>query len=288
MRDVTTQHLQSYQSHLSIRPSRQGDTLTSGARHKMMGHIKGLFRYLYATGSIHQNPATNLVLPKKGRYLPRSFLSVDEMLLLLKQPDLSAPVGIRNRAILELLYSAALRNEEATMLETSDINLTDRMVLVHGKGGKDAVVPFGREAAHALENYLFFAREKLLTLKGKGRALSEQRKLALSRVEVKKDKKNDPLFISSLGYRISSWSIMHMVKKYVKMACITKHITPHCLRHTCATHLLRNGADIRHIQRLLRHGDISSTQIYTRVAVEDLKEAQKKYHPREQDNEQPL
>jgi len=245
--------------------------------------VKTFFRFLYKTGRIYHDPAANLELPKKGRYLPRALLTVDEMTLLLKQPDCSTPVGIRNRAIMELMYSSGLRNEEVVRLEVADVDLENRMVYVHGKAGRDAVVPIGREAARAMEHYLYFARNTLLAARGGGRPVSERQKKEVA-------KGADPLFLTAQGYRMQTGTVNHLVKYYTKKAAISKPVTPHCLRHTCATHLLRGGADIRLIQRLLRHADISSTQVYTRVAIEDLREAQRRYHPREQDNsnEEPL
>ena len=269
--EITAQHIQTYQALLAQRK------LCSGARHKAMGQVKGFFRFLVKTGRIYHDPAANVELPKKGHYLPRALLNVDEVMLLLKQPDLQTPIGIRNRAILEFMYSSGLRNEETTLLEATDIDITGRTVFVHGKGGRDGIVPFGREAAHALEHYLYFARDDLLKAQGTGRPVSDKRKQL--------EKGTNPLFLTAQGFRMLTGTVGHMVKYYANKALIDKHITPHCLRHACATHLLRNGADIRLIQRLLRHGDISSTQIYTRVAIEDLKEAQSRFHPREQDEE---
>ena len=271
IKEITAKHIRTYQALLAQKK------LCSGARHKAMGQVKTFFKFLHKTGRIYHDPCSNIELPKKGHYLPRALLTVDEVSLLLKQPDLKTPIGIRNRAILELMYSSGLRNEETTLLEATDIDLTGRTVFVHGKGGKEAVVPFGREAAHALEHYLYFARDDLLKARGKGRPVSDKRKQL--------EKGTNPLFLTAQGFRMLTGTVGHMVKYYANKALIDKHITPHCLRHACATHLLRNGADIRLIQRLLRHGDISSTQIYTRVAIEDLKEAQTRFHPREQEDE---
>lgn len=274
IKEVTAQNIQTYQAIISEREclSRPGK-LSSGARHKIMSSIKTFFRFLHKTGRIYHDPCANIVLPKKGYYLPRALLSVDEILEFLKQPDLTTPIGIRNRAIMELMYSSGLRNGETTMLEVIDVDMVGKTVFVHGKGGRDAVVPFGSEASKALEHYLYFARDELLKARGTGRPVSAKRKQI--------EKGSNPLFLTAQGFRITTYVINHLVGYYAKKAGIEKPITPHGLRHTCATHLLRNGADIRLIQRLLRHADIGSTQIYTRVAIEDIKDAQKKYHPRE-------
>jgi len=275
IKEVTAKHLQTYQGMLAQRTSRFGRPLSAGARHKAMGQVKTLFRFLRATARIYHDPAAGLELPRKGQYLPRALLSVDEVTLLLSQPDLSNPIGVRNRAILELMYSCGLRNEDVTKLDSTDLDITGRTVFVHGKGGRDAVVPFGREAAHALENYLYFARDTLLACRGTGRPVSEKRRHQGS--------EGSPLFLTAQGYRVGTDIIQEMVRGYTLKAAISKPVTPHCLRHACATHLLKNGADIRLIQRLLRHADISNTQLYTRVAVEDLKQAQSRYHPRERE-----
>jgi site-specific recombinase XerD len=281
IKEVTAKHLQAYQADLAQRITRFGGHLSMGARHKTMGQVKTFFRFLLKTGRIYHDPAAAIELPKKGPYLPRALLTVDEMAFLLKQPDITTPVGIRNKAIMELMYSSGLRNEEVTKLEVGDVDITGRTVYVHGKAGRDGVVPFGREAAHALEHYLHFSRDKLLAARGKGRSVSERQQREVQTGA-------NPLFLNALGYRMQTNAINHLVKYYAVKAAIGKTITPHCLRHACATHLLRNGADIRFIQRLLRHADISNTQLYTRVAIDDLREAQRRYHPRERDNEEPL
>jgi len=275
LKEFGTRELQSYQTYLTQRPSARGGKLCVASRHKAIGDIKTFFRFLHKSGRIHYDPAASLELPRKPQYLPRAILTIDEAGKLLELPDINTPIGIRNRAIMELLYSAGLRNEEVTLLDVQDIDLAGRTALVHGKGGKDAVVPFGRQAAHAIEHYIYFARDALVNALNTGRSVSEQRK--------KDDSGRHPLFITAQGVRMVITTVTHMVKYYSVKAGITKPITPHCLRHTCATHLLRNGADVRHIQQLLRHNNINSTQLYTRVAVEDLKEAQRRFHPRERE-----
>jgi len=277
LKEFGTRQLQSYATYLAERPSAHGGKLCVASRHKAIGDIKIFFRFLHKSGRIHYDPAASLELPRKPQYLPRAILSIEETGKLLELPDIQTPIGIRNRAIMEILYSAGLRNEEVTLLDVQDIDLAGRTALVHGKGGKDAVVPFGRQAAHAIEHYLYFARNQLVNAINTGRPVSERRK--------KEDEGRQPLFVTAQGVRMVITTVTHMVKYYSTKAGIAKPITPHCLRHTCATHLLRNGADVRHIQQLLRHGSINSTQIYTRVAIEDLKEAQRRFHPRERETE---
>ena len=271
--DVTRHHIQGYSLELAQRNSRFGKPLTVGTRHRDIGQIKVFFRYLHKSGRIYHDPSANIELPRKGTYLPRSILSIDEVKSIMEQPDLSTPLGIRNRAILELMYSCGLRNGEVTRIEEQDIDIEDRTLYVKGKGGRDGVIPFGKEAALALENYAYFARRTLLSARGTGRSVSRQRK--------EETLQNNPFFLTAQGYRMVQGTLIHMVKRYALLAEIDKPVTPHTFRHACATHLLRNGADIRLIQRLLRHADITNTQLYTHVSAEDLKEAQQKFHPRE-------
>jgi integrase/recombinase XerD len=221
--------------------------------------LKNFFRFLHKAGDVYLNPALALEAPKRTKGLPRHILAVHEMEKVLDCPDLTTFNGARDKAILELLYSSAIRNSELRRLKLEDIDLKERRLLVVGKGEKEAYVPFGYEARKALEHYLKFWRPKL--------------------------KLEDRHVFSSINYRrkLSSHAVWAIVKRYVRQANIDKPCAPHGFRHSCATHLRRNGADLRLIQELLRHKDISSTQVYTRVDITDLKEAQRKYHPREAD-----
>lgn len=251
--------LLAYQSHLVSRPSRFGGLLNPTTVYGMMSRVRSLFRWLKRTGRIHVDPASDLELPLKPKRILPHILEVQEVEMLLTVPDPGGAIGSRDLAMLELMYSTALRCSEICFLRLDQLDLKNACLTVMGKGRKEAIVPFGDKAGRALANYLAFGRPRLLTRsEGDGR-----------------------LFVSKTGRKLRGNSVQHMVRKCGLAAGIEKNCHPHMLRHSCATHLLRNGADLRVIQTLLRHEDISSTQIYTHVDVEDLKVAQKKYHPRE-------
>jgi len=273
VRMITSKHIRYFHEHLTERVYR-GKLITSSTQRQYLGKIKAFFKFMYKTGKITTDPAAHIDLPKRAKGLPRNILDVDEMRTLLEQPDLSTSMGIRDRAILELFYSSGIRSSELISLELKNINMSNREMFILGKGNKEALVPFGREAHRALDNYLIFARSKLLgSPSGGGGRLSQKRK----------DDEDDKeyLFVSKNGHRITKANVGTILKKYIKQAGIDKKCTPHGIRHSCATHLLKFGADIRHIQQLLRHASLDTTQIYTRVNIDDLKEAQSKFHPRE-------
>ncbi len=272
LRAATRGHLEAYAAFLSAKIYR-GKPLTLRTVGSRLGQLKTFFRFLFKTGRIYHDPAAAVVLPRRGDRLPRGVLTEKEMLRLLEAPDLGTPLGLRDRAILELLYSSGLRNSELRNLQLSDLDLENRSVFVVGKGGKEAYVPFGKEAARALGHYVTFGRPHL----ARGYHGSRPKTPARLREEAGKEY----LFLSKNGHRINESNLYHMLQRYGTALGLEKRIGPHSLRHTCATHLLRHGADIRHIQGLLRHKDLSSTQIYTRLHIEDLKEAQAKFHPRE-------
>lgn len=272
IRSVTAAHLLRYQGHLMERRYR-GKPPSMRTVSGRLSQVKTFFRFLLKTGRVYQDVAAGMELPRRGRTLPRGILNEKEILALLEGPDLSTPIGIRDRAMLELLYSSGLRNQEIRNLTLSDLDMEERRIHVLGKGNKEAVVPFGKEAHRALDHYLLFARPVLLRSYKGARPKTEK----MLREEAGKAY----VFLTKNGYRLDQATLVHLLWRYAKAAGLSRKVSPHALRHTCATHLLKNGADIRHIQKLLRHNDISTTQIYTRVSIEDLKEAQMKFHPRE-------
>jgi integrase/recombinase XerD len=276
IRSVTAAHLLGYQGRLMEKQHR-GKPLSLRTVSGRMSQVKSFFRFLLKTGRIYHDVAAAVEIPRRARTLPRGVLSEKEILALLEGPSLARPIGIRDRAMLELLYSCGIRNQEIRHLTLKDLDVDGRTLHVMGKGGKEGAVPFGKEAARALENYLLYARPVLLRSYTGARAKTERTLL--------EEAGKDYVFLTKNGYRIDHSSLCKMLWRYANKAGLTRKISPHGLRHTCATHLLKNGADIRHIQKLLRHNDISTTQIYTRVAIEDLKDAQAKFHPREQPRE---
>lgn len=270
LRDITLAHLQGYHAWLLDR------SLTPRTRNNHITALKSFFGFLYRTSALHQDPSLYLERPRCGARLPKGVLEVREVVTLLVAPDLTTPVGLRDRAILELLYSSGLRRSELCGLSLPDLNLQGRTVHIVGKGGVEAYVPFGQEAGRALKNYLAFGRPVLLKSRRGGPALSLRRQ--------REEKGREALFLSCNGVGLPVGNLWNILKGYAEKAGL-EGVAPHGLRHTCATHLLKNGADIRHIQALLRHKNLSTTQIYTRVAIEDLKAAQAKYHPRERHGE---
>ncbi len=218
--------------------------------------LKMFFRFLVSEGKIQGSPARLLGAPKLPRKLP-AVLTPDEVDMLLSQPDPSNQRGQRDKAMLELLYATGLRVSELVGLRMSNINLEAGFVRMVGKGSKERMVPMGTKALEFIKGYLSEARAKLL-----------------------KNKNSPYLFLNSRGAGLTRQGFWKIIKKYGKKAGIRKEITPHKLRHSFASHLLEGGADLRSVQVMLGHADISTTQIYTHVTRERLKQIHEKYHPR--------
>lgn len=232
---------------LSLRKS-LGYASSSMSRHLIA--IKVLFRFLKREGIIAQNVTVHLETPKMWQLIP-DVLTQNEMQKMLSLPDTQIINGARDKAILELLYACGLRVSELCDLKINDVDDTF-IRIVKGKGGKERVVPIGSHAIKAIDHYLGFRH----------------------------DTSQEALFVSSRGKPMSRVAIWKVVKDYAKKAGITKPIFPHTFRHTCATDLLRNGADIRVIQEILGHADISSTERYTHVNADELQVAFESFHPR--------
>jgi integrase/recombinase XerD len=218
--------------------------------------VRTYFRFLLADGHVVRDPSERLETPKRWRSLP-DVLTVDEVSRLLAAPTLDDPLTFRDRALLELAYGAGLRVSEWITLSVRDVMLEEGLVRVFGKGSKERLVPIGRSATGAVAIYLRELRPKLERGEGKGILLLNARGKPLT--------------------RMGAWKIL---RRYVERAQITKHVSPHTLRHSFATHLLEGGADLRAVQEMLGHADISTTQIYTHVDREYLRTIHKQYHPR--------
>lgn len=218
--------------------------------------IKSFYQYLVRERYLEKDPAINLESPKLEKKLPR-ILSVAEVAELLKQPSSQFPTGMRDKAMLELLYATGIRVSELISLNISDINLDMGYIKCYGKGAKERIVPLGSIAARCVQEYIAKGRQKLV------RTYDES-----------------SLFVNHHGNRLTRQGFWKIIKKYAHEANITKEITPHTLRHSFATHLLENGADLRSVQEMLGHADISTTQIYTHVTRNRLKEVYDKAHPR--------
>jgi integrase/recombinase XerD len=218
--------------------------------------IRTFFQFLIQEGILEANPIEESESPKIAKTLPE-ILTLKEVEQLLEQPNPQTPIAIRDRAMLEVLYATGMRVSELTQLPINQVNLEGGYVLVFGKGSKERIVPLGSEAIKWVAFYLKVARERLA-----------------------KGKESPFLFINRSGRGMSRQQFWKNIKAYGRRAGIRKRITPHLLRHSFASHLLERGADLRSVQMMLGHVDISSTQIYTHVTGERLKKIHRRYHPR--------
>lgn len=230
--------------------------LSAASIRRNISAVRSYFRFLLAEGHVVRDPSERLETPKKWRTLP-DVLGVEEIEKLLAAPSLDEPLAFRDRAMLELAYGAGLRVSEWISLHVRDVLLQDHLVRVFGKGAKERLVPIGRRAIAAIAIYLRELRPKLEKGEGKG-----------------------VLFLNARGEPMSRMGAWKILRKYVDQVGITKPVSPHTLRHSFATHLLEGGADLRAVQEMLGHVDISTTQIYTHVDREYLRSVHKQFHPR--------
>lgn len=227
---------------------------------RKIASLRGFYKFLFREQLVSNNPAISLVSPKKGKNLPK-FLTNDEVLNILDNVQINTPAGFRNRTILELLWATGMRVSELSGLNFSDLELSSNEIRVFGKGSKERIVLISSRANKYLTQYIKTARP--LIAKG-FTILSEN---------------NDPVFINNTGYRLQPRTISNVIKNVVDKIHLPKHVTPHVFRHSFATKLLENGADLRVVQELLGHSSISNTQIYTHVSTQHLKETYKAAHP---------
>jgi integrase/recombinase XerC len=251
---------------------RQGHARTSVAR--KLSALRAFGRYLRREGLIETDPASLAATPKRERKVP-AHLSIDEMTRLLEMPDPSDPLGCRDRAILEVFYASGLRLSELVGLDLDDVNLRARMVRVMGKGAKERLVPFNSATEKSLRDWLK-ARAVLRSSAEPGASGTTPRAQSLK----SRAQSREPLFLNFRGARLTGRSVQRLVARYVA-ACSTRFgISPHALRHSFATHLLERGADLRAIQELLGHVQLSTTQRYTHVNAAQLLDVYRKAHPR--------
>jgi len=256
--EVSGDTLAAYQTWLLGAESRYGARLEVASQRARLTAVKRFFKYLAQEGKLLVDPAAGLTLPKRRRRLPEALLTPKEAIRLLESIDTSTPLGLRDRAIVEVLYATGIRNAELRALRIGDHDAGAGTLFVRaGKGGKDRVVPLGPLASEAVVHYLSEARPRLLA------------------------KPTSQLFLTMNGNTLDALAVINAVVRAAKAAGITKPIRPHRLRHACATHMLAGGADIRHIQKMLGHGSLSTTQIYTHVEIADLKAVHRRFHPRE-------
>ncbi len=266
VRAVTRQHIEQYRADLLTIEYRRCDgmhKLGQRGRYDRLAVVQRFFAWLVANRLLIGDPSAGVKRGRRGAWQPATVLTEAEIAMLLEAPDASSLTGIRDRAVLELMYSTGLRRAEVVALDLADVDLTDLVVNVRsGKGDKQRLVPIGATAAEALINYLTKARPLFL-----------------------KNASATALFLvgtrcGQTGRRLGAGSIANVVRAAARRSELGKHVTPHALRHTFATHLLRAGADVRHVQELLGHNRIDTTETYTHLDLSDLAQAHARAHPR--------
>lgn len=221
---------------------------------RKLASLRSFFKFLYREGYTKTNPITAIQTPKLDRKLP-VFLDVNKVVKLIQAPSDGNVAGLRDRAILETLYSAGIRVSELVGLDVNDIDFISGVLKVLGKGSKERIVPIGEPALAAIRKYI-------------------------DRLNEWRVKNKDAVFLNKSGRRLSDRSVRRIINKYIRICSITEHVSPHSLRHSFATHLLDRGADLRSVQELLGHMNLSTTQIYTHVTMERMKSVYDKAHPR--------
>ena len=222
--------------------------------------VKSFFGFLVADGLLRSDPTENLSLPKVGKSLPKPLSAAEVEALLAAPAELSTPEAKRDIAMIELLYASGMRVSELVSLNIRDVNLEDGFVRCLGKGSKERVIPIHQEAARSIKEYLVEARPRLL-----------------------RDDEEEALFLNRRGERLTRQGFWLILKTYAKAAGIKKEVSPHTLRHSFATHILSGGADLRAVQELLGHANISSTQIYTQLTSDHVRQDYERAHPRSKD-----
>jgi integrase/recombinase XerD len=248
--DVTSRMLREFVYHL------KDVGLSPASIRRNISAVRTYFRFLLSDGIVARDPSERLETPKRWRTLP-DVLTVEEITRLIASPTFDEPLAFRDRAMLELAYGAGLRVSEWITLGVRDVLLEEKLVRVFGKGSKERLVPIGRSAIGAVATYVRELRPRLEKGAGKG-----------------------VLFLNARGEPLTRMGAWKILRKHVEQAGITKVVSPHTLRHSFATHLLEGGADLRAVQEMLGHADISTTQIYTHVDREYLRQVHKQYHPR--------
>jgi len=241
---------------LEFLASRVAAKMKASTTSRELSSLKRFYRFLLRQGKIAIDPSLNIETPKLQRHLPES-LSEKEVELLLSAPDLAQPLGLRDRAMLEALYASGLRVSELINLKYSQVSMDMGVLRVMGKGRKERLAPVGEESLQWLNRYT-----------------KEARPLLLNGIVT------DTIFVTTRGAAMTRQAFWYLIKRYAQLVGIAKQLSPHTLRHAFATHLLNHGADLRVVQLLLGHADISTTQIYTHIARERLKQLHAKHHPR--------
>ncbi len=246
---------------LLVQPSHRGTTRTVGTQNRVLSAVKGFMAFLAEENYLGRNPIKDMRYAREPDCLPRNVLTPQEARKIIEQPDLQTVIGYRDRAVLEVLYATGIRKAELMNLNVQDVNLEEGLLRVNGgKGGKDRVVPLTKLACSFLENYI-----KAIRLYFLGQSQTPR------------------LFLSTRHRPMGKNTPANLVEKYARLAKVQKHVTCHLWRHTVATHLVQNKANLRHVQEILGHRLLTTTERYLHLTIADLKAAHHKHHPREAD-----
>ena len=261
--NITTEHITGYHCFLQYTKHRKDIYLSTNTIRSRLGAVKTFFTLMHEEGIIEKDLGKQVTVPKRKKDLPRHVPSEQDMKILLDSIETKNPITTRDKAMLELLYATGIRNEELRTCTIDNLDVQEKTLFITGKGSKDRIVPVGDWVLPYLMEYLAIARPRFL---------KQQSPTAL-------------LFISKNGKQLTEGNLCDLVHKYAIKAGLFYTITPHSFRHACGTHLLKAGADIRYVQELLGHADLSSTQIYTKLDLTFLKKAHTKFHPRQRDHD---
>lgn len=259
---LTRDILYEYQQDLAFRLTRKGYPLSLRTQEQTLCIVRAFTRFLKIRDYLVADPGASIQLPKKPKRLPKVILNDHEIVKLMKVPDMRSNRGYRNRIILEILYDTAIRRLEMSRVKINDLDLKAGFILIRGKGDKDRVVPLSARVCRLVENYIMMVRPAFLKL-------------------TNREKDKGYLLLNRWGQKMDPSGVWAVVKRCAYLAGIRKPVSTHTFRHTCATHMLKNGAPVRYLQEMLGHESLESTQIYTHVTINDLKKIHSQYHPSE-------
>lgn len=262
LEDLNSDVLYEYQQDLAFRLTAKGKLLSLRTQGQALSVVKAFTRFLKEQDYLVRDPGKTIKLPQKPKRLPKVILSGNEIRKLMDAPNIRTNRGYRNRIVLEILYDTAIRRSELSDIKINNLDLNAGFIHVRGKGDKDRVVPLSKRVCRLVENYIMMVRPDFLRGKDSGH-----------------------LILNRWGQKMDPNSIWAVVKRCVYLAGIRKTVSTHTFRHTCATHMLKNGAPVRHLQEMLGHESLESTQLYTRVTINDLKKIHAKYHPGEKESD---
>ncbi len=251
--------LEEYQQDLAFRVTAKGKLLALRTQGQKIMTLKSFTKFLKDKDYLLHDPGSRLKLPRKPKRLPKVILSTKDVKKLIEAPDTHTNRGYRNRIIIEILYDTAIRRSELANIKLTDLDLQSGFIRIQGKGDKDRVVPLSERVCELVRNYILAVRPCLI-----------------------RDNDDGYLLLNRWGKKMDPNAVWAVVKRCTYLASLRKNVSTHTLRHTCATHMLKNGAPVRHLQEMLGHESLESTQLYTHVTINDLKEIHRKYHPSEQ------